>query len=221
MTAHDGRPPVGTTAGPARATILSYVRMSPSSRSRLVVQRFLRRRSAVLGLVALAALFALAFLGPLVSPWDYRDRDFTAFRTAPSTAHWLGTNQIGADLYAQVLRGMQKSLIIGLLAAVVATGLAAVVGATAGYYAGWIDRLLMGGVDLVLVLPSFLILVLVSPLLRNRGWLVFALLLALFQWMITARIVRNKTRSLRNREYVQAARFMGVKPYWPRFVRGL
>jgi peptide/nickel transport system permease protein len=178
-----------------------------------VLRRFRRRRSAVLGLVALTLLFALAFLGPLISPWDHRARDFSAFLTPPSAQHWFGTSQTGADLFAQVLRGLQKSLLIGVLAAVGATGLAAVVGAVAGYFGGWADRLLMWGVDLFLVLPSFLILALVAPSLRDRGWLLFALLLAAFQWMITARIVRNTTRSLKHREYVQAARFMGVSSY--------
>ncbi|MGC4814777.1 ABC transporter permease [Micromonospora sp. DT228] len=167
----------------------------------------------MVGLFALIVLFALAFLVPLIDPWDQPTRDFTAFLESPSARHWYGTSQTGADLFAQVLRGMQKSLVIGLFAAVVATGLAASVGAAAGYFGGWTDRLLMWGVDLLLVLPAFLVLALLSPSLRDRGWLLFALLLALFQWMVTGRTVRNTTRSLREREYVRAARYLGVPSY--------
>src|SRR6185369_3569942 len=91
--------------------------------------------------------------------------------------------------------------------------LAAVVGASAGYFGGWVDRALMWFVDLLLVLPAFLILALLAFSLHSATWLIFVVLLALFQWMITGRIVRGMTMSLKEREYVQAARFMGVSPY--------
>jgi peptide/nickel transport system permease protein len=181
-------------------------------RGRLVLRRFLRRRLAVGGLVVLVLLFALAFLGPYISRWDYRSHDFDAFLQPPSWSHWFGTSQIGEDVYAQTLRGLQKSLIIGLLTALFSTGIAAVVGACAGYFGGWADRVLMWFVDLLLVLPGFLIIAILSPTFRGRTWLLFVLLLAGFSWMITARVVRGLSLSLREREFVQAARFMGVPP---------
>jgi glutathione transport system permease protein len=180
------------------------------SRGRLVLRRLLRRRLSVAGLVVLVLLFLLAFAGPYLSRWDYRSHDFTAFLQPPSTTHWFGTTQIGEDVYAQTLRGLQKSLIIGLLTALFSTGIAAVVGASAGYFGGWVDRVLMWFVDLLLVLPSFLILAILSPTFRGRTWLLFVVLLAGFSWMVTARVVRGLTLSLREREFVQAARFMGV-----------
>ena len=180
------------------------------SRRRLVLRRFMGQRLAVAGLVVLVALFVLAFAGPYLSQWDYTERDFNAFLQAPSGTHWFGTTQTGADVYAITLRGMQKSLIIGLLVAVIATGLAAVVGAFAGYFGGWTERILMWFVDLLLVLPSFLIIAILSPTFRGKTWLVFVALLAAFLWMVTARIVRGMTISLREREYVLAARYMGV-----------
>ena len=180
------------------------------SRRRLVLRRFMGQRLAVAGLVVLVALFVLAFAGPYLSQWDYTERDFNAFLQAPSVTHWFGTTQTGADVYAITLRGMQKSLIIGLLVAVIATGLAAVVGAFAGYFGGWTERILMWFVDLLLVLPSFLIIAILSPTFRGKTWLVFVALLAAFLWMVTARIVRGMTISLREREYVLAARYMGV-----------
>lgn len=180
------------------------------SRRRLVWRRFLGRRLAVVGLVVLGSLFLLAFVGPLLGKWSYTDRDFNAFLQAPSSEHWFGTTQTGGDVYALTLRGMQKSLIIGVLVALFATGLAAIVGSFAGYFGGWADRVLMWCVDLLLVLPSFLIVAILSPSFRGKTWLVFVFLLAAFLWMITARIVRGMTISLREREYVLAARYMGV-----------
>jgi glutathione transport system permease protein len=181
------------------------------SRWGLVLERFRRRRLAVVGLAVLVALFGLAFLGPYLGRWSYTDHDFSAFLEGPSATHWFGTTQTGADVYALTLRGMQKSLIIGLLVAVLSTGLAAVVGSFAGYLGGWVDRVLMWVVELLLVLPSFLIVAILSPTFRGKTWLVFVLLLAAFLWMVTARIVRGMTISLREREYVLAARYMGVR----------
>jgi peptide/nickel transport system permease protein len=89
-------------------------------------------------------------------------------------------------------------------------GHGAVVGSFAGYFGGWVDRTLMWIVDLLLVLPSFLIIAILSPTFRGKTWLVFVVLLAAFLWLVTARIVRGMTISLRQREYVLAARYMGV-----------
>jgi peptide/nickel transport system permease protein len=179
-------------------------------RFRVVGRRFLTHRMAVVGLIGVVLLFLLAFLGPYLTHWDYTDHDFTAFREPPSSEHWFGTTQTGGDVYALTLRGMQKSLIIGILVAVISTGLAAGVGAFAGFIGGWTDRALMWIVDLLLVLPSFLIIAIASPSFRGKTWLVFVVLLAAFLWMVTARIVRGMTISLREREYVLAARYMGV-----------
>lgn len=184
--------------------------LGSTTRGSLVLRRFLRRRLAVAGLVVLLVLFAFAFLGPLFSPWDHTSKDFEAFLEPPSSRHWFGTTQIGQDVYAQTLRGLQKSLVIGLLTAFVSTGIAAVVGACAGYFGGWIDRALMWLVDLLLVLPAFLIIAVLSPTFRGRTWVLFVVLLAGFSWMITARVVRGLTLGLREREFVQAARFLGV-----------
>lgn len=96
--------------------------------------------------------------------------------------------------------------------ALFSTVLASLFGACAGYFGGWTDRVLMFAVDLMLVFPSFLIITIISPRLKGAGWIAFVLLLALFNWMITARVVRSMTISLREREFVRAAQFMGVRP---------
>ncbi|GDY33195.1 ABC transporter permease [Gandjariella thermophila] len=184
-----------------------------TTRGRLVLRRFLRNRLALVGLVVVVLLYVTAFLGPAISPWTYDSQDYTAFLVPPSPSHWFGTTQIGGDVFVQTMRGLQKSLTIGLLVGVISTSVAAVVGAAAGYFGGWADRALMWLVDLLLVLPSFLILAILSPGLQQTGWLIFVVLLAAFSWMITARIVRGMTLSLREREFVKAARFMGEAPW--------
>ena len=180
------------------------------SRGRLVWRRFLRRKVAVGGLVVIILLFVLAFTGPHFTRWNYLDLDYGYGLQGPTWRHYFGTTQLGQDVFARTMKGLQKSLVIGLLTAFFSTGIAAVVGASAGYFGGWADRILMWFVDLLLVLPSFLIIAILSPQFRGKTWLLFVVLLAAFSWMITARIVRGLTLSLREREFVQAARFMGV-----------
>lgn len=183
-----------------------------AGRARVVLRRFLRHRSATAGAVVIVLLFLFAFVGPHLTHWSYQDVDYTSIRSAPGARHWWGTNAIGQDVFAQTARGMQKSLLIGLLVALFSTVLASLVGACAGYFGGWTDRIAMFGVDLLLVFPSFLVIAIVSPRLKSAGWIAFVGLLALFGWMITARVVRSMTLSLRDRDFVRAARFMGLHP---------
>jgi peptide/nickel transport system permease protein len=199
------------TAGAVEISSLAEV--AAVSRGRLVRERFLRNRLALIGVATVTILFALAYLHPFFYAWRYTDQDQLAFLAPPSLSHWWGTNQIGRDIFALTMRGLQKSLLIGLVGALLATSVAAVVGAFAGYLRGAVNTVLMTLVDLLLVMPSFLIIAILSPAFRGKTWLIFVVVLAAFQWMVTARIVRGMTLSLREREFVQAARFMGV-PAW-------
>ncbi len=200
------------TAGTVSAGELPAAVAPAPSRGQLVLRRFLRNKLGLAGLLVVAALFALAYLGPLVNPWSYTDQDVTAYLLPPSADHWFGTTEIGEDVFALTMRGLQKSLVIGLLAGIIATTLATVVGTVAAYFGGWVDRALMWVVDLLLVLPAFLVIAIISPAFRDTSWLWFVLLLGAFLWLIAARIVRGTTLSLREREYVKAAKFAGVPP---------
>jgi len=180
------------------------------SRGRLVLRRFWRRRMAVIGLVVIVALFFFAFVGPYFTKWSYSELDVSASLSPPNGTHWFGTNELGQDMYAQAMRGLQKSLLIGVLGALLATTIAAILGSLAGYFGSASDRIVVIVIDLLLILPGFLIIAVLSPLFRGKTWLVFVLLLAVFQWMLTARVVRGLTLSLKEREFVSAARFMGV-----------
>lgn len=181
------------------------------SRRTLVTRRFVRNRLAVASLALLVVMFVVAYAVPPLLPYSHTDIDYYALQSPPSTQHWFGTNAIGQDVLAQVLRGMQKSMLIGVCVAVISTILAATVGAIAGYFGGWRDRRLMWLVDLLLVVPSFIVIAIVTPRLGSADrvfWLI--LLFSVFGWMISSRIVRGMTMSLRDREFVVAARYMGV-----------
>jgi peptide/nickel transport system permease protein len=181
------------------------------SRRNLLVRRFIRNRTAVVALILLLVGFIGCFALPPLLPYDYNHLDYDALLQPPSLKHWFGTNALGQDLLARILRGMQKSMLIGFCVALISTGIAATVGSVAGYFGGWRDRALMWLVDLLLVVPGFLLIAIVST--RSKGsssvlWLI--ILLAAFNWMVSSRMVRGMTMSLREREFVRAARYMGV-----------
>ena len=211
--ASEPRPGVDTGAVQPSAVPEPTVIDEAASRWQLVLRRVVRRKRSMFGLTIVVLLFAVAYLSPFLVRWQYNQLDTNAFLSPPGAEHWFGTTQNGFDMFALTMRGMQKSLIIGMLGALMSTALAAVVGAFAGYFGGRLNTVLMVLVDLLLVLPGFLIIAILSPLFRERTWLLFVLLLAAFHWMITARIVRGLTLSLKEREFVLAARYMGV-PGW-------
>ncbi len=179
------------------------------SRGRIIMRRFVKQKSAVFGLVLLVILVFMAYVGIHFTKWGYAQPDYNSFAVTPNGSHWFGTDAAGGDLYAMTMRGAQKSILIGLLVAVLATGLAAIVGASAGYFGKWVDGVLMWIVSLLLIIPGFLIIAILSPHFHNNLPL-FVFFLGMFIWQITARIVRGQTLSLREREYVLAAKYMGV-----------
>ncbi|MBW0019115.1 MAG: ABC transporter permease [Mycobacterium sp.] len=182
-----------------------------TSRRTLLRRRFMRNRPAVASLTLLVLLFVGCYALPSVLPYSYEDLDFDALLQPPSTRHWLGTNALGQDLLAQTLRGMQKSMLIGVCVALISTGIAATVGTVSGYFGGRRDTVLMWVVDLLLVVPSFILIAIVSPRTKNSSnIMVLVLLLAVFGWMVSSRMVRGLTMSLRDREFIRAARYMGV-----------
>ncbi|MBO2459718.1 ABC transporter permease [Actinomadura violacea] len=197
------------TTGLIARTAAEHAPGLPAPAAPRLPRRVARSKRAVAGLILLAGLFTAAFAGPLLSRWGWDDTDFAAFRQGPSAQHWLGTTQSGRDVLALTLRGTRRSLVIGLSVAVLSTGLAGLVGTVAGFAGGRLDRILMWGTDLLLVLPSFLLVAVLVPLLGGGA---LVPLLAAVLWMITARAVRGMAASLREREYVLAARFLGAGP---------
>ncbi|QLY31149.1 ABC transporter permease [Nocardia huaxiensis] len=186
----------------------------PTGRRKLVLRRFLRNKTSVIALLILVALFVAAFVLPHFLPYTYTDQDKTAILQPPSGKHWFGTTNNGEDVLAQTLRGMQKSLIIGFGAAIISAVLATLAGALAGLLGGWVDRTVMWVVDLLLVVPSFIMIALFAPRTKgNDSTLLLMVLIGLFAWMISARIVRGLTMSMREREFVRAARYMGASTW--------
>ncbi|HET6736537.1 ABC transporter permease, partial [Mycobacterium sp.] len=146
-----------------------------ASRRTLVTRRFLRNKSAVVSLALIVLLFIGCYALPPLLPYSYTDLDYYALQQPPTTDHWFGTNALGQDLLAQILRGMQKSMLIGVCVAFISSIIAATVGSIAGFFGGGRDRALMWIVDLLLVVPSFILIAIVTPRLSQSDrvfWLI-------------------------------------------------
>ncbi|MFG2403783.1 ABC transporter permease [Streptomyces brevispora] len=184
-------------------------RLSPF---KLYMRRFARNKAALGGLVLFALLVLFSLFGRYLTHWDHMEADFTALSVAPGVGgHLLGTNGAGNDVYAQLVHGLGRSLIIAVTVSLLTTAIAGLFGTTAAYYGGKAERAMLGLVHFLLILPSFLIIALVGT--HYRGdWQVLVVVLTLFGWMLTARVIWSLATSLREREYVMAARFMGVSP---------
>jgi glutathione transport system permease protein len=167
------------------------------SQTQMIIRRFLAHKLAVGSLVVFLVVVIISLVGGRF--WKYGYADITdQFSSPPSLAHPMGTDDIGHDSLAQVLRGSQKSVQVALMVAFLATAIGTVIGALAGYYRGWVDSALMRFTDLVLTIPSIAILA------------VLASTVALLQWTYIARVVRGTFLSLREKEFVEAARALGA-----------
>ncbi|MEU8956269.1 ABC transporter permease [Streptomyces sp. NPDC048518] len=180
-------------------------------RGRLYLRRFLRNRLAVAGVAIFVLLVLFSLFGGLFTPYTHTDADFTALTQPPSDVHWFGTNQGGNDIYASAVHGLRRSLVIAVSVSVLTIVVAAVIGSSAAYFGGRVERLTLAVIHFLLIVPSFLILALVSNRLAG-DWRALILVLTVFGWMSTARVVWSVSTSLRERDYVKAAEFMGVRP---------
>ena len=180
----------------------------------LYTRRFFRRPSAVVGLVMLVILIIIALFGSKISKWSYDEPDFSSLATPPSAEHWLGTTPGGSDMYAMVVRGLGRSLSIGIVSSITITIIAALVGTAISYFEGWFEQVGMWLLDMLLIVPSFLLIALIiSASSGGSDWLWLAFGLTAFGWIGYARTLRTLTLSLREREYVRAAKFEGVSSF--------
>ena len=197
-----------------KANANSWGNFKRTGKITLYTRRFFRRPSAVVGLVLLVFLILLALFGSKISKWGYDEPDFTALATPPSAEHWLGTTPGGSDMYAMVVRGLGRSLSIGIVSSISITIIAALVGTAISYFEGWFEQVGMWLLDMLLIVPSFLLIALiVSSATGGNDWLWLAFGMTSFGWIGYARTLRTLTLSLREREYVRAAKFEGVSAF--------
>jgi peptide/nickel transport system permease protein len=172
-------------------------------------RRFKRHKLAIGSAVVLILMGLSAALAPLLTPYTFAEQNLLERLQSPSLTHYFGTDQLGRDLFTRVLYGGRISLLVGVSVALSAGIIGAVIGSMAGFYGGWIDNLLMRVTDLFLSIPFLVILIIASTWLGGSV-LDIVIILTLFFWMPDARIVRGVFLSLKEKEFVEAARASGA-----------
>jgi ABC-type dipeptide/oligopeptide/nickel transport system permease subunit len=199
-------------AGLVDATIEAGLELKARSQWSYARRRFLRHRLAMLGLVGLIVVFGAGAFANFVAPYSFDQIDLLHVYNAPTTAghHFFGTDEIGRDYLSRVIYGIRTSLEVGVFVAVLSSLFGVIVGAIAGYYSGWIDNILMRTTDLVLTLPPLAILLTAAALFGSGSQWRITFILAGFFWTGIARIARGVYLSLREKEYVEAAKASGA-----------
>jgi peptide/nickel transport system permease protein len=197
------------------ATQLAYetgVELKARSQWAYVRRRFLRHRLAMGSLVVLIATIIIAYLSNYVTSYSYTEIDINNILHGPTAAghHWFGTDFLGRDYFTRVLYGIRTSIRVASIVASVSTALGTIIGALAGYFGGWIDNLLMRFTDLVLTLPLLAVLLIASNKFGSGNQYNVALILAVLLWTGIGRVVRGVFLSLREKEYVEAAKAAGA-----------
>ena len=198
------------------AELLAAEGLAPKGRSLSgdAMRRLLRNKAATLSLIVLALLVLIAIVGPSLLPFNYEDPDWNSFRGAPDFAagHYFGTDGNGRDLLARTLYGTRVSLTVALVATLVSVVIGVLYGAVSGYFGGRVDAVMMRFVDIMYALPYVLFVILLMVIFGRNVYLLFAAIGAL-EWLTMARIVRGQTLSIKQREFIEAARASGQRSF--------
>lgn len=180
------------------------------SGSEHVWSRLRRHELAVASLVVFALITLMCAAAPLLAGYPFDAIDLTSIRQPPSVAHWMGTDDLGRDLFTRVLYGGRISILIGVFAAVVGTGVGSAVGAGAGFYGGRLDNVLMRVTDVAYSIPTLPLLIVLAAY-AGASPLSMATIIGLLSWMTTARVVRGEVLSIKEKPFVEAARSIGAQ----------
>lgn len=175
-------------------------------------QQMKQNRLALIGLVIVCVMSVLSIVGPWLSPYSYADQDLTLANSWPSTAHWFGTDTLGRDLLVRVLYGARISLSIGFVASLINVGIGVLYGGFAGLVGGRVDRLMMHIVDVLYSIPMLLYVILLMVVFKPGLFNIYVAL-GIAYWLNMARIVRGQILSLKQQDYVLAARSCGTSTW--------
>lgn len=185
---------------------MTAIALVPTRRVRLPITGRL-----LTGLIIVGFFLLVAAVGPVLT--DDPELLVGGRLKAPSAEHWLGTTATGQDVFNQLVSATRGSVLVGVLVGVLATAISLVVGVAGGYFGGWLDELFSLVSNVVLVIPGLPLLILIADYLEDSGAFTFALIITLTFWAGPSRVIRAQTLSLRNRDYVDAARVSG-EPHW-------
>lgn len=172
-------------------------------------QRFRQNKLALAGGVVVIALFLVAACASIFSPYDPNKIDRNDILNPPNFSHPLGTDELGRDILSRMIWGSRISLAVGFVAVGIATLIGILLGSLAGYYGGWAERIIMRFIDIMLSIPTFFLILAVIAFIGPSIWNIMVII-GFTSWMGVARLVRAEFLTLKEREYVLAARAIGV-----------
>ena len=175
-------------------------------------KRFRHNRFAVAGGGVVIALLLISVLAPWITAYDPDSLDLYNVLVPPSAAHWFGTDELGRDVFTRVLFGAKISLKVGFVAVGIAVLIGTLIGLVSAYYGGWVDNLLMRFVDIMLCFPTFFLILAVIAMLEPSIWYIM-IIIGLTGWMGVARLVRAEVLSIRERDYIMAAKSIGASDF--------
>jgi len=173
-----------------------------------MIRNIIRHKLALIGLIILIPMFLSALLAPIISPHNPVEPDMKQILSPPSIAHPFGTDTLGRDVFSRVMYGSRISLLVGFVSIGIAVMIGIVIGAISGYYGGMIDEVFMRFVDLMMCFPTFFLILAVIALLEPSIWNIM-IVIGLTNWMGIARLVRAEILSIKNKEFVLAAKAQG------------
>lgn len=182
------------------------------SRISIFLKRFARNRLALAGLVLVLLLFLVAIMSPFISPYDPALINVDKILMPPSSSHLLGTDQLGRDVLSRMIWGARISLLVGFVSIGIATFIGTILGALAGYYGGWLDNVIMRFVDIMLCFPTFFLILAVIAILEPSIWNIMVII-GVTGWMSVARLIRAEFLSIKDREFVLAAKAAGANDF--------
>lgn len=194
-----------------KSTVAQLAREDPPVRSwRSMVWRQYRRHTvAMAATIVMLILTAAVYLAPVIAPYEFDAIDLKNVKEPPTKEHWMGTDDLGRDLFTRILYGGRISLSIGIFSALVATIFGSLMGAVAGYYGGSVDNGLMRFTDVVYSIPSLPLLIVLTSY-TDAAVPAMVLIIGFLSWMATARVVRSSVLSLKEQDFVLAARMIGT-----------
>jgi len=172
-------------------------------------RRLKKNKLAVFGLIMLSLLSVLAIIGPWIQPYDYQTQDYSVLNKAPNGEHWFGTDEFGRDLWVRLWWGVRISLFIGIVAAACEFVIGVLYGGISAYYGGRVDDIMQRFIEVLFGIPYLMIIILLI-MVMGSGVFTIILALAAFGWLGLARLVRGQVLSLKEQEYVLAARTLGA-----------
>lgn len=175
----------------------------------VIGKRFSRNTLSVIGAAVVLSLITISLLAPFLSPYDPTTIDVYNVLSPPGKAHWLGTDELGRDLLSRIIWGSRVSLKVGFVAVSIALMIGILVGSVAGFYGGKVDALLMRFVDIMLAFPTFFLILAVIAILEPNIYTIMAVI-GVTGWMDVARLVRAEFLSLKERDFVDAGRAIGI-----------